>query len=57
MAGGEVVRVRCGTGAGRSTVFEDVIVRISDQYSLEFHVDTDEANAAGIKTGDFVHIA
>jgi putative phosphotransacetylase len=57
MSSGEVVRVRCGTGAGRSTVFEDVVVRVSDKYSLEFHVDTDEANAAGIKTGDFVHIA
>ena len=57
MTNGEAVRVRCGTGAGRSTVFEDVVVRISDKYSLEFHVDTDEANAAGIKTGDFVHIA
>lgn len=57
MTNGEVVRVRCGTGAGRSTVFEDVVVRVSDKYSLEFHVDTDEANAAGIKTGDFVHIA
>ena len=57
MTNGEVVRVRCGTGAGRSTIFEDVVVRVSDKYSLEFHVDTDEANAAGIKTGDFVHIA
>jgi putative phosphotransacetylase len=57
MTSGETVRVRCGTGAGRATVFEDVVVRISDKYSLEFHVDTDEANAAGIKTGDFVHIA
>jgi putative phosphotransacetylase len=57
MTSGEVVRVRCGTGGGRSTVFEDVVVRVSDKYSLEFHADTDEANAAGIKTGDFVHIA
>ncbi len=57
MRSGEVVRVRCGTGKGRSTVFEDVVVRVSDKYSLEFHVDTDEANAAGIKTGDIVHIA
>jgi putative phosphotransacetylase len=57
MTSGETVRVRCGTGGGRAAVFEDVVVRISDKYSLEFHVDTDEANAAGIKTGDFVHIA
>jgi len=57
VASGEVVRVRAGTGRGRSTVFENVIVRVSDKYSLEFHVDTDEANAAGIKTGDIVHIA
>jgi putative phosphotransacetylase len=57
MASGEVVRVRAGTSGGRSTVFEDVVVRVSDKYSLEFHVDTDEANAAGIKTGDVVHIA
>lgn len=54
---GEVVRVRAGTGGGRSVVFEDVVVRVGPKYSLEFHVDTDEANTAGLRTGDFVHIA
>lgn len=54
---GEVVRVRAGTGGGRSVVFEDVVVRVGPKYSLEFHVDTDEANTAGIVTGDVVHIA
>jgi putative phosphotransacetylase len=57
IASGEVVRVRAGGGGGRSTVFEDVVVRVGPKYSLEFHVDTDEANTAGIKTGDVVHIA
>ena len=57
IASGEVVRVRAGTGGGRSVVFEDVVVRVGPKYSLEFHVDTDEANTAGLKTGDFVHIA
>lgn len=57
VSSGEVVRARAGAGRGRSTVFEDVVVRVSDQYSLEFHVDTDEANAAGIATGDTAYIA
>lgn len=36
----------------RPLVFEDVIARISDNFALDFHIDTDEANAAGVKTGD-----
>lgn len=37
---------------GRDLVFGDVIVRVSPQYELELHLDTDEANAAGIQRGD-----
>jgi putative phosphotransacetylase len=36
----------------RSLIFEDVIARISDQFALDMHIDTDEGNAAGVKTGD-----
>ncbi|MDE2038918.1 MAG: phosphate propanoyltransferase [Elusimicrobia bacterium] len=53
---GEMLRLRCGTGGGRSSVFEDCVARVSDQYSLELHLDTDEAYAAGVKTGDLAYI-
>lgn len=53
---GEYVKVRAGTGGPRELVFEQVLVRVSDQFSLEFHVDTDEANAAWVKSGDLVKI-
>jgi len=53
---GEMLRLRVGVGGGRATIFEDCIARVSDTYSLELHLDTDEANAAGVKTGDVAHI-
>ncbi|TBL77808.1 phosphate propanoyltransferase [Paenibacillus thalictri] len=40
----------------RPLIFEDVIARISDQFALDMHIDTDEANAAGVKTGDIAVI-
>jgi len=53
---GEIVRVRAGIGGLRELVFEQVLVRVSDQFSLELHIDTDEANAAWAKTGDAAYI-
>lgn len=53
---GEVVRVRAGIGGIRELVFEQVLCRVSDKFSLELHVDTDEANAAWLKNGDNTHI-
>ena len=32
-------------------VFDHVVVRVSSNFSLECHIDMDEANAADVKTG------
>lgn len=39
-------RVSVKTQGSRSVIFNNVIVRISKDFSLAFHIDTDEANAA-----------
>lgn len=40
----------------RPLIFEDVIARVSDQFALDMHIDTDEANAAGVKNGQVAYI-
>ena len=49
---GSHVRVLCGAGTDRETIFERVLCRVSDKYALELHLDIEEANAAGVRTGD-----
>lgn len=40
----------------RGGVMENVLVRVGDIHKLELHVDTDEGNAFGMKSGDTVEL-
>ena len=51
---GDIVSVKADNERG--TVFNQVKIRVSDSFTLEMHIDTDEANASKIKTGDKVTI-
>lgn len=42
----DIVKVACG-GEGRKLVFDDVVIRVSENYATAMHIDTDESNAAG----------
>ena len=44
-----IVRVR--VEGERELIFGDVVVRVSPSYRLAMHIDTDEGNAANIRTG------
>lgn len=41
---------------GRDLIFDDTVVRIAPDFRLELHLDTDEANAAGVTDGDYAEI-
>ena len=41
----DIVSVKVNT-EGRALIFADVVVRVSDQFALAMHIDTDESNAA-----------
>lgn len=49
-------RVCVRAGGERGVIFTEVLVRVSPAYRLEFHVDLDEANAAGLRNGNSVEI-
>ncbi len=46
---GQIVRVKIE--GPRALVLENVLVRVSSRFALDFHIDTDDANAAGVTTG------
>lgn len=50
----DVVKIK--VDGPRGLVFEEVLVRVSDKFSLEMHVDIEEGNASGVKNGNMVEL-
>lgn len=48
--------VKLRTFTDRPVIFEDVLVRVSDDFATFVHLDYDEANACGMKPGDLGRI-
>lgn len=51
---GEIVSVKADNERG--TIFNHVKIRVDETFTLEMHIDTDEANASKIASGDTVTI-
>ena len=54
---GQIVKVLVDTGAGRKTVFDDVVIRVKSSFAPAMHIDTDECNASaafGVVYGEII---
>lgn len=51
---GDIVKVKIS--GIRKTIFDDVTVRVNNEFSTELHLDIDEGNAALVKNGDMAEI-
>ena len=49
-------RINVKVLGARGLVYNELLVRVSDKYKLEMHIDIDEANAAYLKNNDSVEI-
>lgn len=47
----QIIKVK--TEGERGLVFDNVVVRVRDDFALDCHIDMEEANAAGLKPGDW----
>lgn len=52
LADGQMIKL--SASGSRALDFDQVLVRVSPKFALEFHVDVDEANAAMLNNGDAV---
>jgi len=50
----EIISIK--TEGSRGLVFNNVLCRVHETYALEFHVDVEEGNAAGLKNGAMVEL-
>jgi putative phosphotransacetylase len=41
-------------GGEKPTVFENVLIRTNDNWKIQIHLDTDDANAANVRVETFV---
>lgn len=48
--------VKVKIGGERAAIFDRVLVRVDPSFNADFHVDMDEANAAGLKKNDTVEL-
>jgi len=55
LTNGQLVNVKT-VDKERKAIFLDVVVRCGKEHSKEFHIDTDEANATMLNSGDMVEI-
>jgi len=51
-----VEKVLCVIEGEKKTIFDNVFIKESEDYTLELHIDTDDGNGSLAKTGDYVEI-
>ena len=54
---GQIVKVLVDTGAGRKTMFDDVVIRVKSSFAPAMHIATDECNASaafGVVYGEII---
>lgn len=49
-------KIKVQSSGDRALLFDEVVVRVGENFDAIVHLDTDEANAAGIKNSDKVSI-
>jgi len=54
VSNGQVVAI--ATHGPRAVIFRNVVIRVRHDFVLDFHLDTDEANAAGLSNCDLVTV-